>query len=573
MSEGQTFPSGAAGNSRKTENRVISPTIPSRSGGRILVDALRVHGTDRVFCVPGESYLDALNAFYDVPEIQLVVAKHEGAAANMAEADGKLTGRPGICFVTRGPGATHASVGVHTAFQDSTPMILFVGQVERKSRGREAFQEVEFREMFAPLAKWVAEIESPERIPEYLLHAFQCATSGRQGPVVLSLPEDVLAEDCSVADTARFSAIQAAPKSGDLEAFRSELARSQRPLLILGGSGWSQDACAAVQAFAQSNQLPVLTSFRRQDLIDNEHPCYAGHLTLGLSPQLANRVRSADLLVALGARLGDVSTGGYTLLTPPRVPQRLVHIHADPNELGHVYQADLPINAGSSLFAVALSALVPIRQRPWDRWTEEARQDFVRFTTARQNGPQKGVDLAHIVSHLARRLPPDAVVSNGAGNYTIWVHRFFKYRHLHTELAPTSGAMGYGLPAAIAAKLRHPERIAVCFAGDGCFLMYPQELATALQYQAAVIVLVVNNGMYGTIRMHQERRFPGRVSGTELPSPDFVALARSFGAFAERIESTDAFADAFERAIESRKPALLELCTDSQQITPDRRLP
>lgn len=551
----------------------VVPAIHPRSGGRILTEALRVHGADRVFCVPGESYLDVLDALYDMPDIQLIVAKHEGAAANMAAADGKLTGRPGICFVTRGPGATHASIGVHTAFQDSTPMILFVGQVERGVRGREAFQEVEFRGMFAPLAKWVAEIEDPARIPEYVLRAFQCATSGRPGPVVLSLPEDVLMETCSVADTGRFQAVQAAPKADDLDAFRSELARSQRPLLILGGSGWSEEGCSAIKRFVQANALPVVTSFRRQDLLDNEHPCYAGHLSLGLPPHLVSRVRAADLLIALGTRLGDVSTGGYTMLKPPRIPQRLVHIHSDPNELGRVYQADLPINAGSSLFAAMLNTLPPIGDPPWRSWTEEARDEFLKFATIPQKSPQSGVNLAAVVSHLAKRLPPDAIVSNGAGNYTIWVHRFFKYRRLGTELAPTSGAMGYGFPASIAAKLRYPERISVCFAGDGCFLMYPQELATALQYHAAVVVLVVNNGMYGTIRMHQERRFPGRVSGTELLTPDYVALANSFGAYAERIESTDAFAEAFERAVESRKPALLELCTDGRQITPDRRLP
>jgi len=547
-------------------------TSESRSGGRILVDALRVHGVDRVFCVPGESYLDVLDALYDHPEIQIVVAKHEGAAANMAEADGKLTGRPGICFVTRGPGAAHASVGAHTAFHDSTPMILFIGQVSRNVRGREAFQEVEFRQMFSPLAKWVAEIETPSRIPEYLLRAFQIATSGRPGPVVLALPEDVLAETCSVEDTERYRAVQAAPRDSALEALRAELTRAQRPVLILGGSGWSEDGCAAVAAFAASNALTVMTSFRRQDLIDNEHPCYAGHLSLGTPPHLQNRVRSADLLIALGTRLGDVATAGYSMIVPPRIPQRLVHIHADPHELGRVYQADLPINAGPSLFAARLGAMGSLSDPRWRAWTEEARQEYLKFTAIPEKRPSRGVDLAVVVSHLAKRLPPDAMVCNGAGNYTIWVHRFFRYKQLRTELAPTSGSMGYGLPAAVAAKLRYPERITVCFAGDGCFLMYPQELSTAVQYGAAIIVLVVNNGMYGTIRMHQERRFPGRVSGTDLLPPDFVALAAAFGAYAEKVESTDAFAEAFERAVNAQRPALLELCVDRNQITPERRL-
>ena len=416
--------------------------MPSRSGGRILVDALRLHGADRVFCVPGESYLDVLDALYDTPEIQLIVAKHEGAAANMAEADGKLTGRPGICFVTRGPGATQASVGVHTARQDSTPMILFIGQVERAFRGREAFQEVEFREMFAPLAKWVAEIDDPARIPEYAVQAFQGATSGRPGPVVLSLPEDVLADTCSVVDVPHLRAVQAAAKPEELAAFQSELARSRRPLVILGGSGWSDEACARLAAFAQANTLSVVTSFRRQDLIDNEHSSYAGHLSLGIPAHLVNRIHSADLIIALGTRLGEVTTGGYQVLKPPRIPQRLVHIHADPAVLGRVYDADLPINAGPSLFAEQISALAPMAEPSRRSWTEEGHRDFLAFTKMPREAPPRGVNLAAVVSHLSKRLPADAIVSNGAGNFAIWVNRFFRYKRLRTQLAPTSGAMG-----------------------------------------------------------------------------------------------------------------------------------
>ena len=561
-----------ANNSDEIAEPAYAPILP-RSGGRILVDALRIHGTSRVFCVPGESYLEVLDALVDVPQIQLVTAKHEGAAALMAEADGKLTACPGVCFVTRGPGAAHACPGVHTAFQDSTPMIMFVGQVKREFRGREAFQEVEVCELFAPIAKWAAEIESAASIPWYLWRAFQCATSNRPGPVVLSLPEDVLSEVCSVADTTRFNAVQAGPPVGALEVFRSELARSQRPLLILGGSGWSPEDCFKIQSFAEANRLPVVTSFRRQDLIDNEHPLYAGHLGFGLSPQLADRVRNADLLIALGTRLGDVTTSGYTLLKPPRIPQRLIHIHADSNELGRVYEADWAIHAGQSHFVAALSAFTPILDPPWHSWAVQAHEDFVRFTSAPPNFIGNGVDLAAVVSHLSRRLPPDAKVCSGAGNYTAWIHRFFKYKRPRTELAPTNGTMGYGLPAAIAAKLRYPESISICFAGDGCFLMYPQELATALQFQAAVVVLVVNNGIYGTIRMHQELSFPGRVSGTDLVDPDFVALARSFGAYAERVESSNEFVEAFERAVASQRPALLELCTDRRHLLPDRWLP
>jgi len=555
------------------ESPAAESSILPRSGGRILADALRVHGIDRVFCVPGESYLDILDALYDMPDIQIVVAKHEGAAANMAEADGKMTGRPGICMVTRGPGATHASVGVHTAFHDSTPMILFIGQVARGVRGREAFQEVEFRQMFAPLAKWVAEIEDPARIPEFILRAFQCATSGRPGPVVLSLPEDVLSESCLVADTAHYRAVQTAPAAEDVQALGSELARAERPLVIVGGSGWTDEACADFAAFVAANSLPVAASFRRQDLLDNSDPSYVGHLSLGMPPYLAKRVRSADLVIALGSRLGDVSTSSYSLIPVPRADQRLIHIYPEAEELGRVHHADVAIHASPALFATALRVLDPIDNPTWQNWTKEARRDFLEFTVVPQKSrPPNGVDFTEVVGYLAKTLPPDAMISNGAGNYTVWVHRFFKYKRRGTELAPTSGSMGYGFPAGIAAKLRYPERISISFAGDGCFLMYAQELATAVQYGAAIIVIVVNNGMYGTIRMHQERRFPGRVSATELSGPDFVALAKSFGAYAERVESTDAFAGAFERAVDAGRPALLELSVDRNQITPDRRL-
>jgi acetolactate synthase-1/2/3 large subunit len=550
----------------------MSEAPGTRAGGRILVDALRLHGVDRLFCVPGESYLDVLDALYDTPQIDVVVAKHEGAAANMAEADGKLTGRPGICFVTRGPGATHASVGVHTAYQDSTPMILFVGQVQRDVRGREAFQEVEFRQMFAALAKWVAEIETADRIPEYVLRAFQVATSGRPGPVVLALPEDMLAEQSSVLDTRPFHPVQATPADADLEAVRDELERASQPLLIAGGSCWSDEGCAALARFAEANTLPVLTSFRRQDLIDNDAPCYAGHLSLGLPPHLQQRVKAADLIIALGTRLGDVNTMTYSLLRPPHLAARLVHVHADPHELNRVYQTDRAINASPSAAAIRLAALAPIGAPRWRAWTESARREYERFINVPEAVPRCGVNLAVVIRHLATRLPADAILANGAGNFSVWVHRFFTYRRPRTELAPTSGSMGYGVPASIAASLRYPNRMTVCVAGDGDFLMYSQELATAAQYGARVIMLVVNNGMYGTIRMHQERRFPGRVSSTDLVGPDFVALAKSFGAHAERVETTESFAAAFERACAADRSAVLELVMDRDQITPDRRL-
>jgi acetolactate synthase I/II/III large subunit len=550
----------------------MSETPGTRAGGRMLVDALRLHGVDRLFCVPGESYLEVLDALYDTPQIALIVAKHEGAAANMAEADGKLTGRPGVCFVTRGPGASHASIGVHTAFHDSTPMILFIGQVQRNVRGREAFQEVEFRQMFAPLAKWVAEVESADRIPEYVLRAFQVATSGRPGPVVLSLPEDVLGEQSAACDTKPYQAVQTAPRDGDLAALRDELHKASHPLLIVGGSMWSEAGCAALARFAEANALPVLASFRRQDLIDNRHACYAGHLSLGLPPHLQQRVKAADVIVALGSRLGDVTTMTYSLLEPPRIAARLVHIHPDPNELNRIYQADLPILAAPSAAAVRMSEMRPVESPRWRSWTADARREYEKFIEVSEKGGRQGVDMAVVIRHLATQLPANAVIANGAGNFTVWVHRFFTYKTPHTELAPTSGAMGYGFPAAIAAALRYPDRPTVCVAGDGDFLMYPQELATAAQYGARLLVLIVNNGMYGTIRMHQERHFPGRVSGTDLACPDFVRLAQSFGAYAERVETTDAFAPAFERALDAQGSAVLELRVDRNQITPDRRL-
>jgi len=550
----------------------MSETPGSRAGGRILVDALRLHGVDRLFCVPGESYLDVLDALYDTPQITVIVAKHEGAAANMAEADGKLTGRPGVCFVTRGPGATHASIGVHTAYHDSTPMILFIGQVQRDVRGREAFQEVEFRQMFAPLAKWVAEIESADRIPEYVLRAFQVATSGRPGPVVLSLPEDVLAEESAACDTKPYRAVQATPQDRDLAALRDELQKASKPLLIVGGSSWSEAGCAALARFAEANALPVLASFRRQDLIDNRHSCYAGHLSLGLPPFLQQRVKAADLIIALGSRLGDVTTMTYSVLKPPRIAARLVHIHPDANEINRVYQADLPIVAAPSAAAMGLAELAPVESSRWRDWTDSARREYEKFIAVPEKGPRQGVDMAVVIRHLATQLPVDTMIANGAGNFTVWVHRFFTYKAPHTELAPTSGAMGYGFPAAVAAALRFPDRLTVCVAGDGDFLMYPQELATAAQYRARLLVLVVNNGMYGTIRMHQERRFPGRVSATDLACPDFVRLAQSFGAYAERVETTEAFAPALERALAAPRSAVLELRVDPNQIAPDRRI-
>lgn len=550
-----------------------STNSSERTCAQMLVDALRAQGVDRVFCVPGESYLPVLDALYDSPEIEVVNARHEGAAANMAEADGKLTQRPGVCFVTRGPGATHASIGVHTAQQDSTPMILFIGQVALAHRERDGFQEIDYRAMFGTLCKWVTEIEDPRRTAEIVSRAFHVARSGRQGPVVIALPEDMLGQAADIAASAPAVIAQAAPAPAMLKALRQELEGASKPLVIVGGSGWTEEGARELAAFAAAWSLPVIASFRRQDVIDNEHPSYIGHAGLGIDPKLAARIRQADLIVALGARLGENMTSGYTLLSSPTPQQRLVHIYPDPQEIGRVFAPVLAACCSGNDMAIALAGLRPEAPTAWGKWLEEGRRDFEHFSSAAAVGESaRGVDMTKVVAGLRERLAPDAIITNGAGNYTVWLHRFYRYRGLRTELAPISGAMGYGLPAAIAAKLRHPDRDVVCFAGDGCFLMYPQELATAAQAKANIIVLLVNNGMYGTIRMHQERHFPGRVIATKLENPDFIGLAQSFHIYAERVVVTAQFDAAFDRARKAGRLALLELCVDPDQITPTMRL-
>jgi len=546
------------------------------SAGRTLVACLHAQGVETIFGVPGESYLEILDALYETPDIKFICCRHEGAAANMAEADGKLTGRPGICIVTRGPGATHASIGVHTASQDSTPMILLIGQVPRAHHGREAWQEIDYEKMFGGIAKWVAEISEPERTAEYIARAFAIATSGRPGPVVLSLPEDVLvakvASKAAPATIGRSKNAQSAPAAADMEALDAELRKARQPVVMIGGSGWSAEDCAAFQDVMANWDLPVAASFRRQDLFDNNHPNYAGHVGLGIDAKLAARIKNADLILAAGCRINEPTTGGYSLLTAPRPKQRLIHVHADANELGRVYHADLAICASPRNFVKALQHLEPPASIPWKAEREQARRDFEAFTRGPAKPSPTGVDMAKVVSFLSDTLPPDSIITNGAGNYTVWVHRFYRYRQAHTQLAPVSGAMGYGLPAAIAAKIRHPERTAVCFAGDGCFLMYPQELSTAIQFGAPIIVLVVNNGLYGTIRMHQARHYPDRPIGTDIAATDFVKLAQSFGAYGERVERTEDFASAFARAQASGRAAVLDLVVDRLQITPDGRL-
>jgi acetolactate synthase I/II/III large subunit len=480
----------------------------------------------------------------------------------MAEATGKLTGRPGICLVTRAPGATHASVGIHTAYQDSTPLILFVGQVPRTSLGREAFQELDYTRMFGEMAKWVTTMEDAAGVPELVARAFHTATSGRPGPVVIALPEDAQGDEADVADAAPYVPSQASPSTEDVERARELLAASERPLIVIGGGGWSERAGRDVIAFAEASRIPVVASWRRQSYVDNTSPAYAGPLTLGLDPKLAQRVRDADVILALGTRLGEIATADYTLLEPPAPRQTLIHVHADPNELGRVYEPALGIVSGSPQFAAALTAVDGDRRA----WLEGAKADYLANL---RHAPAPGdLDLGEVIVTLRRRLPPDAILTNGAGNYSVWAHRFYEFRQYGTQLAPCAGAMGYGFPAALAAKLLHPERTVVCLAGDGDFLMSSNDLATAIQYDVAVVVLVVNNGMLGTIRMHQERHFPNRPVATDLVNPDFAAYARSFGAHGAVVERTADFEAAFEEALAAGRPAVLELRVDPEAITP-----
>ena len=552
-------------------------THPSRTGGQILVDALHVHGVDTAFGVPGESYLDVLDALHD-SSIRFVINRQEGGAAFMAEAYGKLTGKPGICFVTRGPGATNASIGVHTAYQDSTPMILFIGQVGNDFVDREAFQEIDYRRMYGEMAKWVAQIDRADRIPEYIARAFQVATSGRPGPVVLALPEDMLVAKAEVADTRRYQPVQAAPSQGQIATLRAMLAEARKPIVLLGGGSWNAQACADLATFAEANALPVGCTFRFQDLLDNAHPNYAGDVGIGINPKLAARVKDADLVIAIGPRLGEMTTGGYTLLDSPVPKQRLVHIHNDPEELGSVYQAELMIASGAPQACAMLAAMEPVDSSAWRHTVQEARADLAAWQAQPpifQDG-QAPLDLWQVVQDLQAALPADTIITNGAGNYASWAHRFWRYGGMRTQLAPTNGAMGYAVPSGVAAKIVDPQRTVVTFAGDGEFMMTGQELATAVQYGAGVIILVFNNSMFGTIRMHQEKTYPGRVSGTTLHNPDFAALAQAYGGHGEVVECTQDFAPALARALEHANgkhlPALIELRYDGNLITPNATL-
>lgn len=523
-----------------------------------------------MFCVPGESYLPVLDALLDAPTIDTVTCRHESGAAMMAEAHGKLFHEPGVCFVTRGPGATNAAAGMHIAHQDSTPMVLFIGQVARSMRDREAFQEVDYRQMFAPMSKWVGEVDDPSRISELIGRAFQTAVNGRSGPVVLSLPEDVLTEMGVCPTLERFRRLEPTPSAEDMTRFQTMLSGAERPIMIVGGRGWSAESAVQLRRFAGHFDIPVATAFRYQDRFDNEAPQYVGDVGIGINPDLAAAIKSSDLVVAVGVRLGEITTSGYTLLEVPRPKQPLVHIYPGMEELGRVYQADLAINADPVGFARALCEIRPEHATPRSSWRKALRRSYLGWS---RPSPSPGpLQLAEIIQWLREELPRDAIVTNGAGNYAAWVHRHFRYRQLGTQVAPTSGSMGYGLPAAIAAKLSHPDRTVVAFAGDGCFLMTGQELATAVERGLGIVLIIVNNGMYGTIRMHQERRFPGRVSATSLRNPDFTALALAYGAHAERVNSTEDFAGAFRRAIACGRTAVLELHLDPEAIAPNKTL-
>lgn len=538
----------------------------ARTGGQILIDQLRAQGTEMVFCVPGESYLAALDAFHDAPDIELIVCRQEGGAAMMADAYGKLTGRPGVVFVTRGPGATNASAGIHIAHQDSTPVVMFIGQVGRDMSEREAFQEIDYRRMFGQMSKWVAEIDDPGRIPEFVGRAYQTAVSGRPGPVVLSLPEDMLREPATVGDSRRFVEVQSAPRAEDMQDLRRLLLAAERPFAIIGGGGWDAASIADFKAFAAAFDLPVGASFRCQSHFDGRLEQYAGDVGVGINPKLAARIQDADLILAVGARLGEATTSGYTLLKSPVPDQKLIHVYPDPEELGRVYQPNLAVLTGMKTFAAAAAALDPPSSVAWTAWRAAARQDYLENSKPL---PVPGdVQYAEIVTWLSDNLPDDAIITTGAGNYAAWVNKNYRFRDYRTLIGPTSGSMGYGVPAAVAAKLLHPERTVVSFAGDGCFMMNGQELATAVHQRADFVLIVVNNGMYGTIRAHQERDYPGRVSGTALHNPDFAALARAYGAHGEVVEKTADFYPAFERAQAAGVPAVIELRVDPEAISP-----
>jgi len=539
-----------------------------KTGGRILVDCLLAQGVKRAFGVPGESYLAVLDALYDTPEIQLIGNRNEGGAAFMAAAHGQLTGQPGICFVTRGPGATNASIGVHTAMQGSTPMILFVGQVATDMKGREAFQEIDYKAYFGTVAKWVVEIDNVDRIPEILARAFTTAVSGRPGPVVIALPEDVLTSTSKAVAGPKIKTSEAAPTPTALEGIRKTLTAANRPVVVIGGTGWNAEGREDLRKFVEGNHLPVASAFRFQDILDNTSSSYIGDAGLGKTPALKAAIDRADVIFALNIRFGENTTDGYTIFPVPRIGKSLIHSHASDRELGKIYQADMPVHAGPNALCGMLAELN--LEGNWQDWATKMHKAYIDSMALpiRDNG----VDMGAVVQHLQNVLPKDVILTNGAGNFAIWHNKFFQYGDAARLLAPQSGAMGYGLPAAIAAKAEHPDRLVVCIAGDGDFQMNMQELGAAMQAEAQPVVLVVNNGTYGTIRMHQERDFPRRTSFTDIQNPDFTAIAKAYGFYAEKVTETTQFAAAFQRAVQSNTGGLLELVVDPENLTPKQTM-
>jgi len=541
------------------------------TGGQALIDALIANQANIAFGVPGESYLAALDALHDASEdLKFITCRHEASASNMAEAYGKLTGKPGICFVTRGPGTTHAAIGLHTAYQDSTPLIMFIGQVASDQMDREAFQEIDYRKFLSEVTKWTAEIHDASRISEYVGRAFRVATSGRPGPVALALPEDMLRALTAPQKTIPYEPIRAYPGENDITKLQAMLEDAEHPLIMLGGSGWTKEAVTDIERFTKNNNLPVTVSFRCQDRFNNNHPNYIGDMGIGANPQLIKRMQDADVLLVLGPRLGEMTTDGYSRLQTPVPEQTLIHIHQGAEELGSVYQPDLAINATPVTVAPALAKIKLANSDKWKTGTVKARANFEEWTAPLSNPGD--VQLASLYDYMRSALPDDAIICNGAGNFASWLHRFYRYRSFPTQLGPTSGAMGYGVPSAIGAKLTCPDKTVISISGDGCFMMNAVDLATSVRYQANVIFLLFNNNMFGTIRMHQERDYPRRVSGTELTNPDFVQFAESFGLYAERVETTDAFAPALMRAQNAGKPALLEITVNPDAIAPTTTL-
>jgi acetolactate synthase-1/2/3 large subunit len=538
-----------------------------RTGGQILVGQLVSHGVKHVFCVPGESFLAVLDALVDV-NIEVTVCRQEGGAAMMADAHGKLTGQPGICMVTRGPGASNALAGIHIAKQDSTPMVVFVGQIERGMREREAFQEMDYRAVFGQAAKWATEIDDPARIPEILSRAFHVATSGRPGPVVIALPEDMLVELATVPDAPHYEAIDSAPSLGQMADLAKRLSQAKAPVAILGGARWSATAVKQFVEFAERFKLPVAVSFRRQMLFPANSPCFIGDVGIGLNPELLKRVQDADLVLLVGGRMSEMPSQAYTLFDIPVPKQTLVHVHPDSGELGRVYRAAVAINASPIAFAAELSGLATPSTTPWAAGTASMHQSYLNWSDPVPIKTPGALQMGGVMAYLESKLPADAIMTNGAGNFATWLHRFHRFTQFGTQLAPTSGSMGYGLPAAVGAKRVAPDKLVVCFAGDGCFMMHGQEFATAVQYNLPLVVVIVDNGMYGTIRMHQEKHYPGRISATQLKNPDFSAYARAFGGHGERVEKTEEFGPAFERAVASGLPAIIHCLIDPEAITP-----